>query len=87
MFEESDANFSGIKDKVLSTQIAKSQFITDTKTRAKTYQEITKYIKNMCVIKPLFTLPAKRVYVRKTLLTPGIGLISIDQYYFGNITN
>ena len=86
MFEDSDANFSGIKNISLSEKIVKSQSISSASERAVEYQKIIKEISEMCVIRPLFTLPTKKIYIKKDLKTPGIGLISIHQYYLGDIT-
>ncbi|HLB43299.1 MAG TPA: ABC transporter substrate-binding protein [Gammaproteobacteria bacterium] len=86
IFENNDANFSGVHDKNLDAHILKSQYIENTNDRAKEYQIISKEIRDLCIIRPLFTIPTRRVYVRKNLKTPGIGLISIHQYYLGGIS-
>ncbi len=86
MFENNDANFSGIYDKETSDRILKSQSISNAAKRANEYKGIVHRIGEFCIIKPLFTLQTKRIYVRKNLKTPDIGLISIHQYYLGNVT-
>ncbi len=86
IFEDNDANFSGIRDKNLSDQILKSQSISNPEIRAEEYQHITKKIGDLCIIRPLFTIPTKKIYIRKNLKTPNIGLVSFHQYYFGNIS-
>lgn len=86
MFENNDANFSGIYDKEISSRILKSQSISSAVKRANEYKGIIHEIGDFCIIKPLLTLPTKRIYVRKNLKTPDIGLISIHQYYLGNIS-
>jgi len=86
MFENNDANFSGIYDKEISEKILKSQSIPSAIKRAKEYQGIIQGIGDFCIIMPLLTVSTKKVYIRKNLKTPGIGLISIHQYYLGNIS-
>ncbi|MEO8401043.1 MAG: ABC transporter substrate-binding protein [Gammaproteobacteria bacterium] len=86
VFQKNEGNFSGIYNKTISNQILHSQDILSAEGRATEYQKIVKEIGDFCIIRPLFTSPQKRIYVRKTLRTPGIGLISIHQYYLGNIT-
>lgn len=86
IFEDNDANFTGSENKKLDEHILKSQLISNPNERAKEYQKITKEIEELCIVRPLLTLPNRRVYVRKNLKTPEIGLISILQYYLGNIS-
>lgn len=87
VFENNDANFSGIYDKNLSDEINNSQNLNNSYERAKTYREIINKIENACVIKPLITIPMRIIYVRKSLITPGIGLGPLNEYYLGNIRN
>lgn len=86
IFENNDANFSGLYEEKLNSHILRSQMIEDSKDRAKEYQKISKEIRDLCFVRPLFTIATRRIYVRKTLKAPGIGLISIHQYYLGNIS-
>lgn len=86
IFENNDANFTGMRNYFLSNKIQKSQLMENASDKAGEYREIIKEIQDSCVIRPLFTLPTRKVYVRKNLNTPGIGLISIHQYYLGNIS-
>jgi len=86
MFENSDANFTGINDKSLANKIIKSQDIANPKVRYSAYRKIISQISNMCIVRPLFTLPSKNIYVRKGLKTPQIGLNSIEHYYLGNVS-
>ena len=72
--------------KILSNQILKSQDIPNAENRAKEYQKIIKTIGDLWIVRPLFSLPIRRVYVRNNIKTPGIGLISIHQYYLGNVS-
>lgn len=85
-FENNDANFSGMHNENLSNRILRSQDIESASTRAKEYQKIIKEIGDLCIVRPLFTLPTRKIYIRKALKAPGIGLVSIHQYYLGNIT-
>ena len=86
LFEDNDANFSGIYNKKLVAKIAASQNISNVEDRSIKYQEIVKEIKDFCVIKTLFTIPTKKIYVRNNLKAPGIGLGAFAHYYLGNIT-
>lgn len=85
MFENNDANFSSVYDKNLINKILSSQDKASASKRAKEYREIVKDIGDYCVVKPLFTLPMKTVYVRNDLVTTGIGLGAISHYYLGNV--
>lgn len=85
-FENNDANFSGMNNKNLSNRILKSQDIENASTRAKEYQNIIREIGDLCIVRPLITLPTRKIYMRKDLKAPGIGLVSIHQYYLGNIS-
>jgi ABC-type oligopeptide transport system substrate-binding subunit len=85
-FENNDANFSGMYNKNLSNRILKSQNILSASARAKEYQSIIRKISDLCIVRPLFTLPTRKIYMRKDLKAPGIGLVSIHQYYLGNIS-
>lgn len=85
-FEDNDANFTGSTNPTFTNRILKSQDISKTEARAKEYQEIIKVIGEQCIIRPLLTLPTRNVYVRKGLKTPGIGLITIHEYYLGNVS-
>ena len=86
IFENNDANFSGMHNKILDAHILKSQIIENVNDRAKEYQKIIKEIRDLCVIRPLFTIPNRIIYLRKGLNAPEIGLVSIHQYYLGNIS-
>lgn len=86
IFEDNDANFSGIYNKNLSNQILKSQDISNAKDRANEYQKIINKIGDLCIVRPLFTLSTRKVYVKANLKTPKIGLASIHQYYLGNVS-
>lgn len=85
VYEDNDANFTGIKDAWLSEQIKKSQMVGDADQRAKIYREIIHKIADLCVVMPLFTLPEKSIYVKNNIIAPGIGLVSFDEYYLGNV--
>ena len=61
IFENNDANFSGINDKNLSNHIFRSQNTLNPKSRAKEYQSIVREIGNYCVIRPLFTIGSKTI--------------------------
>lgn len=86
IFENNDANFSGINNKKLSNKILKSQDIVNSKDRAQEYQSIVKEIGSYCVVRPLFTLATKKIYIRVSIKAPKIGLVSLHQYYLGNIS-
>lgn len=85
MFEDNDANFSGLTNKKLTNQILNSQNLASAESRAKAYRQIIEQIEEQCIVKPLLTIPTRKIYIRKGLNTPDIGLLSIHQYYFGNI--
>jgi len=85
MFEDSDANFSGLMSKEFTKQIIKSQNFSSAENRANAYREIIDQIKERCIVKPLITTPMRRFYIRKDINMPGIGLVSIHQYDFSNI--
>lgn len=86
VFEDNDANFTGMINKKLFQQIKNSQYISNPLTRANEYRNIINKINGLCLVKPIFTSLIKKVYVRKTLKTPGIGLTALHQYYLGNIS-
>ena len=86
IFEDDKVNFSGIYNQHLSAMIKKSQEILNPSIKYKKYQEIIKEIGNFCVIRPLLTIPIKKLYVRKGLKTSGIGSVPTHLYYLGNIT-
>lgn len=85
-FENNDANFSGMDNNSISRRILKSQDIARVSSRAKEYQSIIREIGDLCVVRPLLTLPTRNIYMKKDLKAPGIGLVSIHQYYLGNIS-
>ena len=85
IFENSDANFSGIYDANLSSRIIKSQDISNMNDRYNEYQAMIKKIAGLCVIKPLFTKHAQTIYVRKNINPKGIGLVAFPHYYLGNV--
>ena len=86
IFANNDANFSGIKNKKLSNKIKNSQNISDSYRRSKEYREIITEIENLCVIRPILTIPMRKIYVRKSLNTAGIGWGPLNEFYLGNIT-
>ncbi|MFZ2314567.1 MAG: ABC transporter substrate-binding protein [Gammaproteobacteria bacterium] len=86
VFEKNDANFTGENVEHLNAHILQSQNIENTVERAKEYQKITKEIADSCIVRPIFTMPIRRIYVRKNLKAPGIGLISIHQYNLANVS-
>ena len=86
LFEDNDANFSGVYNKKLIAKITESQSLSNANARSAQYQEIVSEIKKLCVVKTLFTIPTKKIYIRKDLIAPGIGLGAYAHYYLGNIT-
>lgn len=86
VFEDNDANFTGGGDKKLFHQIMNSQYISNPLNRANEYRNIINKIAKLCVVKPIYTSLIKKVYIRKTLKAPGIGLTVLHQYFLGNIS-
>jgi len=86
MFEDKKINFSGMYYKSLSEKITQSQNITNLNKRSLAYQTIVNEIGSSCVIRPLITVPVKKVYIRKKIIATGIGLVPTHLYYFGNVT-
>lgn len=86
IFEDNVANFTGINDKKLFEEITNSQSISLAIERSKAYRKIINKLAKMCVIKPLFTLPTKKIHVSKKLKVPGLGLVSVHQYFLGNVS-
>jgi len=85
VFEDNDANFSGLYDKDLFQQISDSQHISSAQNRAKAYRKIIDKISDECIVKPIFTVPIRKIYMKNNLKAPGIGLVSIHQYFLGDI--
>lgn len=86
MFEDNKINFSGVYNQNLSGKITNSQAIASANKRSQAYQNIINEVANSCIITSLFTVPVKKIYVRKNLKTPGIGLVPTHLYYLGNVT-
>jgi hypothetical protein len=86
IFANNDANFSGISDRGLAQDIKNSQNHENPYERANEYRKIINKIENSCIILPLVTIPMRTIYVKKNLLTPGIGLGSLNEYPLSKIT-
>lgn len=86
IFENNDANFSGIKNKSLNSHIIASQLLTSSCERAREYRKIISKIRDLCIVRPLVTVPVSNIYIRKNLRTPGIGLDTIYQYNLANVS-
>lgn len=86
VYEDNDANFTGIKDEFLSEQIKKSQMLKDASERSRLYRQIIDRIAGECIVMPLLTVTVKGIYIKDNLIAPGVGLVSFDQYYLGNVT-
>lgn len=86
VYQDNDANFSGIKDYELSKQIKNSQNILEPEKRVVAYRSIIDKISELCIVKPLFEVPMKVMVVKKDIRTPGIGLMPFHLYYLGNVT-
>jgi hypothetical protein len=86
VFEDNKANFTGSINKKLVQKIINSQYISNSLSRANEYRDIINNIADLCVVKPIFTSSIKKVYIRKNLKTPGIGLTPLHQYFLGNIS-
>jgi ABC-type transport system substrate-binding protein len=84
--KEKGANASNYWDKKLIAMIDKSQKIESRSKRAKLYNEISKQIQKVCVVKPLITLPNKVIWVKKGVRAPGLGTTSFNEYFFGDVT-
>lgn len=82
-----DANFSGIYNKKLMRKLQTSQWLSNAHDRAKIYREIKNEIEEMCIIRPLITIPMRVVFVKKNLKTPYIGIGPLNEYYLGNISS
>ena len=83
-FRQSPVNYTGYSDPEVSDLILKSQSISDVKRRAAEYRKIAKKIEEACVSYPIVDQTMKYVYVKKNLNTPGIGKVTLNDYYFGN---
>jgi ABC-type transport system substrate-binding protein len=85
MFSEETANITGYNDKDLVKKIQQSQNQSDAYQRALSYQELSREIKEKCLIYPILTIPLKKVLVRKDLDTPEIGEVPLLNYYLGKV--
>jgi len=82
-FISNDINASGFKNLVLISDIKKSQDIIDPEARSNEYQEIINKIAPLCLMRPLITVPNRKIYVRNTLKAPKIGEGSFNEYDLG----
>jgi hypothetical protein len=84
--ENKKVDISRIQDASISQSILNSQEILKSELRSKYYQSITQKLAGNCIIRPLITIPEKKIYIRKNLITPGIGLVPTHLYYLGNVS-
>ena len=82
---EKNANVTGYNNEALRQQIENSQNISNPELKSKEYRKIIKKINEECLMYPLFTMPYDTVYVRKGIITPDIGKVSINEYYLGKV--
>lgn len=82
---EPSANFTGYQDPTLAAMIRASQKINDSNQRTKVYQGIEATIHDRCLIRPLLTIPYRRVLVKKELSTPEIGEVPLNEYDLGAV--
>jgi hypothetical protein len=72
-FIEPATNFSGYKDAALRSEIITSQTISDAGQRALAYQAIAGKLQDKCLADPLITIPRRKLLVKDSLSTPGLG--------------
>jgi len=78
---EEDANVVNLKDGgALSRRIKDTQSIADSHQRSLVYQELSTLIQKECLLRPLISIPRKTILIRRTLKTPGIGEVSLNDY-------
>jgi len=53
--------------------------------RFKNYRSIIQEIENQCVVFPEIVIPYRKIYIKDNLVTPGIGMVPLDEYYLGNV--
>lgn len=85
IFANKDANFSGIYSNSLEKQIKNSQNIVNENHKVQQYREVIRKIEDMCVIRPLLSTTMRAIYIKKSIIAPGIGLGSLNDYYLGNV--
>tara|TARA_R110000868_G_scaffold168175_1_gene402754 strand:- start:1063 stop:2508 length:1446 start_codon:yes stop_codon:yes gene_type:complete len=86
IFANNDANFSGYKDRNMASDIMSSQNNDNAYERSKHYRQIIKKIEHACLITPIVTIPMRTIYVKKTLVTPGIGLGALNEYPLSQVS-
>lgn len=85
VLSERNANYTGYVDKKLAQEIKDSQNIIEPSVRASKYREIVSKIENLCLIRPLISIPMRTIYIKKSLQTPGIGVGPLNEYDLSNI--
>jgi len=84
-FAEKGPSATGFHDIYLEKEIQKSQEIDQPDLRAKAYHHIIDYIKNQCLMYPLFTMPYDMAYVRNSFNATGIGEGAVNEYSLINV--
>jgi len=85
LFSENDANFTGYHNEDLKHHIKMSQNEEDSTKKAEIYQSILGKIRDACLIYPVATLPMRSTWVKQGRQTPGLGQVSLNEYYLGDI--
>lgn len=76
---------TGYKDPKLASLIKNSQKKLLPEQKVKEYHKIIKYIDDLCLMYPLFTIPYDIVFVKNNISAPGLGEGIINEYYLGNV--
>jgi len=84
-FSRTDAGYNGFLSKKITEQVKASQEITSSLMRFQQYRKIIREIENECTILPIVVAPYREIYIRDSLITPGIGEVPLDEYYLGNV--
>lgn len=83
--DDSKVNFTGYVNSSLQEQINVSQSVVDNSQKSALYQEISARIRNECIYYPILTIPMKKIYVKDTRHTPGLGEVPLNEYFLGQV--
>lgn len=84
-FTETDSNSTGFSNKKIANEIKSSQSISDPMKRFEQYRKIILELEDECLVFPILDIPYRKIYIKKNLNAPGIGMVPLDEYYLGNV--
>lgn len=85
IYANNDANFSGYNDAGLINEIKTSQNSDNSYERSRQYRKVIEKIDSMCIVIPLVTIPMRAIYVKSSLVAPGIGVGSLNEYALSQV--